>query len=105
MGNGIKIPTDLPEATEVINRYAADERTEFIYIDHADLRSHERELSRTWIQEVLTRGTAVEVEVRKGRKIQHRYKVRYTDQYGRTDVITVVSAPYKLTIITVMRND
>lgn len=105
-GGPINDPNDLAEATRVINLYASDDRTTIRYTQHAQDRCSERALSPIWIQDVLKYGVAVEVRCEQlhGKRI-YKYKVEYTDRYGVTAVVTVVNVPYKLTIVTVMRDD
>jgi hypothetical protein len=102
MSNGIQNPLCLSEATSVINEYAFADKTEWIYSGHAEDRAIERLICKDWTEKALTDGNVVQVREHrlKSGRIQYRYKVRYTDSVGNTDIITVVPSQFKLIIIT-----
>tara|TARA_R110002012_G_C11668680_1_gene612841 strand:+ start:5569 stop:5883 length:315 start_codon:yes stop_codon:yes gene_type:complete len=102
MSNGIQNPLCLNEATDVINEYAFSDNTEWIYSGHADERAEERLIGKDWVEKTLSEGSVISVRehiLNSGRS-QYRYKVRYTDNFGKTEVITVIPSPFKLVIIT-----
>lgn len=103
----LRDPLDREEATKVINRIASDCETEFIYSRHAQIRQDERAINPYWIQKVLKNGNVIRIDrdETKNAPFCYKYRVRFTDKYGWTDVVTVIVTKNKLTIITVIRSD
>lgn len=99
--NPLADPTDLAEATRIINRYAASDWTTFTYSSHAKQRMRERQIAVDIVQEALRVGRVVSVkaEVMRGR-LSFKYEVEYRDSYGRVTVISGIVGPNHLAIVT-----
>lgn len=98
----INHPLSFEEATKLIRCFAKSDATEWVFDDHVLERMSEREIRAEWIEQVLKEG---EVIRRRKERNSYRYRVRYTDKYGHTDVVTVIPRKDCLVIVTVMRDD
>lgn len=99
--NPLADPSDLAEATRLINGYAANDWTTFTYSAHAKQRMRTRQIAVDIIQMALKDGVVVAVQAEVvGNHLRHKYEVEYRDKYGRVTVITGIVGPNHLSIVT-----
>lgn len=101
----LKDPNDIAEATRLINTMAADPDTTVSYTKHGRDRQDERNVPSGTIQLALERGHVEEVRPPNGEHRDYRYRVRFTGENDRIDVVTVIISRRRLLIVTAWRLD
>lgn len=98
----INHPLSHDDATDLIRKIANRDSATRVFSTHALERMDERGFHHDWVDNVLKNGDVISHRLIQG---SYRYKVRYTDQYGWSDVVTVIPNENRLVIITVIRED
>lgn len=98
--SSIADPEDLGAATRLINSYARSDWVRITYSKHAQEQQGKRIICNDLVELTLRQGVVVGVRKEVVRDVlQHKYEVKFVDEYGHITVITAIQGPMHLVIV------